>query len=131
MTNMPNTGAWQKRVVSTVVKQEIKKEISLKPSVTYRNLLDGIKKEKWEIIYKEAEDMEVFGITSFFGGSTLLSVASEGGRYVTFFARIFPKGNRCEVLAIAGGSETWLGYDYGRNKKVVQKILDMCLGKSI
>ena len=111
-----------------VVKQEIRKTISISALTAYKNLLAGIKKEDWEIIYKEKEDFEVFGMTSAFGGSTLLSIG-EGARYVPFFARLFPKGSKCEVLIIAGGSENWLGWDFGRNKKVVEKILDMCLGK--
>ena len=112
-----------------VVKQEIRKTISISASASYKNLLSGIKKEEWEIIYKEEEDLEVFGMTSMLGGSTLFSAVTEGARYVPFFARIFPKGDKCEVLVIAGGSENWLGWDFGRNKKVVEKILDMCLGK--
>ena len=112
-----------------VVKQEIKKTISISASTAYKNLLAGIKKEDWEIIYKEEEDLEVFGMTSALGGSTLLSAFTEGARYVPFFARIFPKGNKCEVLIIAGGSEDIFGFDFGRNKKVVEKILNMCLGK--
>lgn len=112
-----------------VVKQEIKKTINLDAEKAYANLLSRIKKEKWDIIYNEKEDLEVFGITSMFGGSTLFSLATEAARYVPFFVRIFPKSNKCTVLVIAAGSESWLGFDFGRNKRVANKILDMCLGK--
>lgn len=63
------------------------------------------------------------------GGSTLLSLSTEGARYVPFFVRIFHNGDKSEVLVIAAGSENWLGWDFGRNKKVAEKILSMCLDK--
>lgn len=112
-----------------VVKQEIKKQVPISPKGAYRNLLLNIKKEKWDIIYKEEEDLEVFGVTSMFGGATTLSLFGEGARYVPFFVRIFPKSGKSEVFVITGGSENWLGWDFGRNKKAAEKIFNMCLGK--
>ncbi|MFH0949009.1 MAG: hypothetical protein V1802_00810 [Candidatus Aenigmatarchaeota archaeon] len=112
-----------------VVKQEVEKLVSINSQEAYRNLLAGIKKEKWDIIYKEKEYLEVFGITSMLGGSTLLSLATEAARYVPFFVRIFSQGKKSRILIIAAGSENWLGWDFGRNKKVAEKILNMCLDK--
>ena len=57
-----------------VVKQKLVKTVGVNPEKAYRNLLSDIKDCSWEIIYKEKEDLEVFGMITGLGSSTITSM---------------------------------------------------------
>lgn len=67
----------------------------------------------------------VFGISSPFGGSNPMSLWMEEARYVAFLIRIEELAKAStEVKVWAGGAQGVMGFDYGRNAGVAQKILE-------
>ena len=70
----------------------------------------------------------VFGVTTPFGGSTGFSFFMRGAASVAWLLRIEElAGGGAQVAAWAGGTEGWAGFDYGRNKGVVRRLLDGAL----
>ncbi|MFH1696777.1 MAG: hypothetical protein ABH854_02615 [Candidatus Diapherotrites archaeon] len=117
------------------VGNKIKKTVNKPAGVLFKNLLGNLERDSWEIIHKgelelagKKKAMEIFGVSSMFGGSTLLSAYVHGARYVPFFIRVHEvSSGKSEILAIAGGAEKFYAEEFGRNEKVVEKIVKYCL----
>ncbi len=76
------------------------------------------------------EIKEIFGISSNFGGTSLLSLFMHGARAVPYFIKLKQiDENETEIIIISGGTETIWMTDWGRNKKVAHKIYKFCLKK--
>ena len=65
-----------------------------------------------------------FGTTEPFGGSTFFSLFMRGAASVAFLLRVEELGpRRTRVEILAGGTEGWAGFDYGRNRAVTKRFL--------
>ncbi|MFH1751546.1 MAG: hypothetical protein ABH821_01245 [archaeon] len=119
---------------SRAVKQQLKETLSVPAKTVFENLTKRLFKEGWDIVYSDSIldqnkklVCEVFGVSSAFGGSTLLSLGAHGARYVPFFVKVKEiDSTKSEVHIISGGSESWLGLDFGRNRKIVENLLKYC-----
>jgi hypothetical protein len=98
------------------------------------NLLKRLKEEGWSILHTESFKLsdnkkvfELIGVSSSFGGSTVLSLSVHGARNVSFFVKITEKNNKeSSLLIIASGSQDIWELDFGRNTKVGEKLFEFC-----
>lgn len=115
-----------------VVKQEIEKEIGKSAEDVYKNILTNAINESWQIVRvnkieaKSGAIYEILGVTAPFSGITVKQVFMEDvASMVPVFIQIKTSGkSKSGLYAVASGSENLFGWDFGRNKKVVNKILD-------
>ncbi len=88
------------------------------------NFMDEITYSDLSINNKNKKIFEVFAISNELSGSTMLSLFTQGARFVPIFIKITEINNSTSnVLLISGGSESVLGTDWGRNKGLAKKII--------
>jgi hypothetical protein len=127
------------------VKQETNKILNKPPETIFQTLMNNFKKEGWKVIYTDEfiaggkQVKIILGLTSAFGGvvsggagildtiKSSLSLSQHGARYVPYFIKIKElDSNKSEILIISAGSEDIFGFDFGRNKNIVEKIFKFC-----
>ncbi|MGB1586371.1 MAG: hypothetical protein ACPHID_04935 [Thermoplasmatota archaeon] len=64
------------------------------------------------------------GVSQPIKGSGLLPVLMQGARHAMFLIRIRQTPDGISVVATVGGGETLTGFDFGRNKNLVDYLLD-------
>lgn len=86
----------------------------------------------WDLHFTEElrtkEDRPVafaFGTTEPFGGASVFSFLARGAASVAFLVRVEERSaSACHVEILAGGTEGWAGFDFGRNRGVVKAFLE-------
>jgi len=112
-------------------------ECTVKMSVNElsNNLQKRLKGEGWPIIHTESfkrfdnlNVTEIMGVSSSFGGSTVLSFSMHGARSVPFFLKITENRfkNSADLLIITAGSQDIFEFDWGRNSKVGERLFEFC-----
>lgn len=117
--------------------EEVDEVVEISVETVYKTLLDNLKYKGWMVNYMDEfadengkEVREVFGVTTAFGASTFMSLFGHGARFVPFFVKVKEvEPGRSRIQIITGGSEDMFGFDYGRNKRVVQELLKLCTGE--
>lgn len=119
-----------------VVSQEAKKIVKQPVREVAYNIEKNLELKHWHISYSDhfvlnggEELYELFGVSPSFSGSTILSLWGHGARNVAFFVRIRSIKKETEIIAIAGGSESFFGTDWGRNKKIIDILFEFCNNK--
>jgi hypothetical protein len=102
----------------------------------FKKLVESLERSSWRVIYTDflcADERQevrlVYGLSAPFTGSGLRSLMNEGARYIPFFVKITQLNEiESEVVVIVSGAGRLNGDDYGRNRKVIRKILKLCQG---
>ncbi|MFH1447938.1 MAG: hypothetical protein ABIG39_03675 [Candidatus Micrarchaeota archaeon] len=78
----------------------------------------------WKLLFenKSKDEAEMVFLTGMFSGGGFLGLFSHGARKSMVFAKLFRKSNQTQVLAIAGGTESIWGTDFGRHKSNINRI---------
>ncbi|MBN2095171.1 MAG: hypothetical protein JW727_03930 [Candidatus Aenigmarchaeota archaeon] len=102
----------------------------------YSNLKSNLEKNGWNITQTESYDATdgtkvrtVVGVSSRLGGSTVLSLGFQGVKTTPFYATVKEKDGVTEVYAQGLGSEDVFKFDFGRNKKVAEKVVAYATSK--
>lgn len=77
--------------------------------------------------YVETEDgpyAMLVGVSRPVKGSNLFALLMDGTRHSMFFVRVRATPEGTSVVASVGGTETMSQFDYGRNKSLVDHLLD-------
>ncbi len=79
----------------------------------------------WDVIFenKSPEQGEILLLTGMFSGAGFLGLFQHGARKSLVFVKLIKlSSSTTEVNVIAGGTESWLGFDFGRHKRNVNQL---------
>ena len=65
---------------------------------------------------------ELVCLTGMFSGAGILALTSHGARKALVFIKLISSGPSTRIILITGGSESWLGLDFGRHRRNVEKV---------
>lgn len=83
---------------------------------------------EWELIFENItnDQAELLYLSGMFSGAGIHALLIHGARKSIVFIKLFKKEEgKTEVLVVTGGSETLVGFDYGRYKKITDHVLHL------
>ena len=103
-----------------------KREVVINYSVT--QAFHEIKKRiDWPLHFENLgrNHADLVYLTGMFSGARILALSSHGARKALVFVKLIETTGGTRLIVITGGSETWLGLDFGRHKRNVDKIFEI------
>ena len=81
----------------------------------------------WKVLFSNRSDdqAEVLYLTGMFSGAGILGLWNHGARKSLVFVKLYGRGRETEIRAIAGGTETWLGFDFRRHRNNVGTVFEI------
>ncbi len=79
----------------------------------------------WNLLYENVygQQAELLYLTGMFSGAGLLSLVSHGARKALLFIKLVGTTTGTRMVIITGGSESLMGFDFGRHKRNIEAIL--------
>ena len=96
--------------------------------VPFNQVFDTIKRgTDWTLEYENnsGKEGELVYLTGAFSGAGLLALGSHGARKSLVFVKIKETSYGTSITVITGGTESWIGLDFGRHKKNVEWIFKL------
>ncbi|MCK4491481.1 MAG: hypothetical protein KAU03_02575 [Candidatus Altiarchaeales archaeon] len=97
-------------------------EVSMNISEAYEKIREF---RDWNTLYanETPEQAEILLLTTMFSGAGVMRYFAHGAKKSLVFIKLIKTGNTStKTTVIAGGTESWLGFDYGRHKRNVDGI---------
>lgn len=82
----------------------------------------------WTLLYsnKTPEQAEILLLTGMLSGAGVIGLFTHGARKSLVFIKLIKTGeNTTRATVIAGGTESWLGLDFGRHKRNVEGVFNL------
>ena len=87
---------------------------------------DPMYMKDWQVLFsnKSEDQAEVLFLSGMFSGAGFLGLWQQGARKSLVFVKLYREGKETKVHSIAGGTETWTGFDFGRHKNNVNTVFE-------
>jgi len=79
----------------------------------------------WDLLFQNTtgNEAELLYLSGMFSGAGVLALFTHGARKSIVFIKMIGGDKGTKIIIITGGSETFIGADWGRYKKIIQHII--------